>query len=103
MSDGTFYLGVITSGGKVHGFLFKTGDLKANAMVKAILMAQEKQLRVGAYEDPKTKMLGGICVFNPDSRRLHFATVCQVATFNAKPRSLQWVFGFLRVARFATG
>jgi hypothetical protein len=63
MSDGTFYLGVMAPDG-VHGFLFKTGDLKADAMVKAILMAQEKQFRVGAYDDPKTKMLGGICVFN---------------------------------------
>jgi hypothetical protein len=65
MSDGTFYLGVMTSDGHVHGFLFNTGDLKADAMVKAILMAQEKQFRVGAYDDPKTKMLGGVCVFNP--------------------------------------
>jgi hypothetical protein len=64
-SDGSFYLGVMTADGKVHGFLFNTGDLKADAIVKAILMAQEKQLRVGAYDDPKTKMLGGFCVFNP--------------------------------------
>jgi hypothetical protein len=65
MGDGTFYLGVATQDGHVHGFLFKTGELKADAMVKAILMAQEKQLRVGAYDDPKTGMLGGVCVFNP--------------------------------------
>ena len=40
MSDGTFYLGVVTPDGKCHGFLFNTGDFKADAMVKAILHAQ---------------------------------------------------------------
>lgn len=64
MRDGTFYFAVVTPDGRAHGFLFKTGDLKADAMVKDLLMAQEKQLRVGAYEDP-TGMTGGVVVFNP--------------------------------------
>ena len=33
----------------------------------------------------------------------HFATVCQVATFNAKPPVTAGVFAFLGIAGFATG
>lgn len=66
-SGGNFHIVVIDQAGNVNGFIFRTGDLQADAMVKTCLMALETQSQVGAYMDPETGGLGGICVFGRGS------------------------------------
>jgi hypothetical protein len=50
MSDGTFLFEVSTSTGG-YAFTIKTGDLKAEGMVKVRLLAYEKQTPVWVFED----------------------------------------------------
>ena len=52
MSDGTFLFEVSTATGGV-AYIIKTGDLKAEGMVKVLMMAYEKQIPVWVFEDPK--------------------------------------------------
>lgn len=66
-SGGNFHIVVLDPSGRANGFIFRTGDLQADSMVKTVLMALETQSQVGAYEDPITGELGGLCVFARDA------------------------------------
>ena len=68
-SGGNFHIVVVDASGRENGFIFRTGDFEADAMVKTVLMALETQVQVGAYENPETGGLGGICIFAKSSNK----------------------------------
>lgn len=65
MSNGTFLFGISTPKGG-YAFTVKTGDLTADAMVKVILMAYEKQTLLFVFEDSaQTQVAAGVVSVTP--------------------------------------
>ncbi len=65
MGNGTFLFGISTPTGGV-AFTVKTGDLTADAMVKVLLMAYDKQVAVWVFEDPtKPQVAAGVVTVTP--------------------------------------
>jgi hypothetical protein len=65
MSNGTFYFALSTPQGDV-GFTFKTGELTADAMLKVLLFAYEKQIAVWVYDDPlQPQVATGVVTITP--------------------------------------
>lgn len=65
MSSGTFYFAISTPKGAV-AFTFQTGNLTADAMLKVLLFAYEKQVPIWVFEDlEKPQVAASVVTITP--------------------------------------